>query len=630
MAFHELRSMAKSIVLWALLSLPVWASGQSAYFDSINEANLLRIRRLEREVIRALHQTRIDAEQRGQALDQAGAFKNVAAYYIVFDQRDSALHYLDRGLQASESDSTASVRASLFINKGILLYKTGQHAASYSAYLRALRIAERLQDSARAANVLLNMAVTDSDLRRYSQAIERVKQAVEWRKGDHIFESDACSNLGICYLQLGDTAEAVAWYQKGIALSQEVGNLNALANSKFNLANVLARTENKQQARQYYSEALSIFDSLGLNQGRATAYSAFGTMEFHEGNYAQALEYYLKCYELSQDYPRLRYEVETNLSLTYEALGDFKNAFYFLEHSITAKDSLSGVEMQAQISRMQQEYQLDKLVYEGEREQLQAEQRELILSRRIAWLSAALFLSSALLVFLSFRKSLRRQQAEKRELLAQQEKEQLELQLIRSQMNPHFFFNALYSIQNFILTNNPLESSRFLSKFSRLMRATLEWNEKEFIPIDKEIQGLTDYLELEQLRFDNNFDFQIHCEDHLRQEAYIPPMIVQPFVENAVVHGFKDRAQGGVLEISFQEANNCLVVEVKDNGSGLQQGTSKQVDKKSMALRLTRKRLELLSHQMGGHFGFTVKDRGTNGEGSSGVYVHLTLPLIRY
>jgi predicted cupin superfamily sugar epimerase len=71
-------------------------------------------------------------------------------------------------------------------------------------------------------------------------------------------------------------------------------------------------------------------------------------------------------------------------------------------------------------------------------------------------------------------------------------------------------------------------------------------------------------------------------------------------------------------------------VEVKDNGSGLQQGTSKQVDKKSMALRLTRKRLELLSHQMGGHFGFTVKDRGTNGEGSSGVYVHLTLPLIRY
>lgn len=622
--------MPKQLLLWTMAVLPCWAMGQSARFDSINEANLQRIRKLEREVIRPLHQSRILALREGDALDQAGALKNVAAYYIVFDQRDSALFYLNQGLEASQKDSTASVRASLFINKGILLYKMGQHAASYSSYLRALRIAERLQDSSRVANVLLNMAVTDSDLRRYQQAIERVQQAVEWRKGDIIFEADACSNLGIFYLQLGDTSQAVEWYQKGIALSQQAGSWNTLANSKFNLANVLARTENKDQARRYYSEALAIFDSLGLNQGRATAYSAFGTMEFHVQNYQEALKYYLRGYELSHNYPRLRYEIETNLALTYAAIGSYQQAYQFLNQSITAKDSLSGVEMQAQISRMQQEYQVDKLKYESEREHLQAEQRELILSRRIAWLSAALFLSSALLVFLSFRKSLRRQQAEKREMLAQQEKEQLELQLIRSQMNPHFFFNALYSIQNFILTNNPLESSRFLSKFSRLMRATLEWNEKEFILIEKEIQGLTDYLELEQLRFDNKFAFHIHCDEQLRQEANIPPMIVQPFVENAVVHGFKHLTEGGRLEVSFREEAGHLLVEVSDNGAGLNAPANHPMEKKSMALRLTRKRLELLSHKTGVHCDFEIHDRQSQEQGENGVLVRLTLPLIRY
>jgi tetratricopeptide (TPR) repeat protein len=622
--------MSKPWVFLLFILAPFLLKAQRADLDSINQANLDRIRQMDKTVITDLHAARVQAFSSEDRMAFAGSLKNLAGFYIVFDQRDSALHYLDEGLDEVAIDTLSPVRASLFINKGILLYQMGKNDESYSLYLKALRIAESNSDSMQAANILLNMALTDTDLKRFDQAVERNRQALKWRD-EGWFQANVHLNIGVLFSQMGDTIKAIENYQQAIEQAQLSESPAIMANSKFNLANILSVTENIHEARLLYSEALEVFNQYNMIQGQATTYSAFGTMEFREKNYQEALDYYLRCLELSSGFPRLHYEVQTNVALTYAKLGEFEEAYTFLDQSFVLRDSLTGADKQAEIERLEKEFQLDKIQFENEREQLEAAQRELRLSRRIAWLSAGLTLSFLLIVFLFFRRSQRRLKAEKSEVLAKQEKEQLEMQLLRSQMNPHFFFNALYSIQNFILTNEPLESSRFLSKFARLMRATLEWSEKELIPLEKEIEVLSDYLQLEQLRFDEKFTFRVDCEAQFKSEFLIPPMIVQPFVENAIVHGFRHMEKGGKLEISFRTRGESLYVIVTDNGQGLEASRSAKshIEKESLALRLTRKRLELLGYKY--NFGCELQlfDRSKEEQNTSGVRVEMRIPLIK-
>jgi sensor histidine kinase YesM len=162
--------------------------------------------------------------------------------------------------------------------------------------------------------------------------------------------------------------------------------------------------------------------------------------------------------------------------------------------------------------------------------------------------------------------------AQQQQLQSIQQKTELEMQLFRTQMNPHFFFNALYSIQNYVLNNNALESSRYLGKFARLTRAILEWNAQPFVLIEKEITILEDYLSLEQLRFEGRFTYTIHCSEEIASNYQIPTMILQPFLENAIIHGLSKISLPGLITITFTEntATNTLQVSIDDNGIGIQ------------------------------------------------------------
>src|SRR5690606_11582282 len=119
------------------------------------------------------------------------------------------------------------------------------------------------------------------------------------------------------------------------------------------------------------------------------------------------------------------------------------------------------------------------------------------------------------------------------------------------QMNPHFVFNCLGSISSFIVQNGTDSAIKYLSKFSKLMRLTLEYSKESLIPIDKEIEGLQNYLELEQLRFNNMFDFSITKDPNIEDDMAIPPLLLQPFVENAIIHGLVPKKEKGNINIYF-------------------------------------------------------------------------------
>ena len=191
---------------------------------------------------------------------------------------------------------------------------------------------------------------------------------------------------------------------------------------------------------------------------------------------------------------------------------------------------------------------------------------------------------------------------------------EMERQALRLQMNPHFIFNTLNSIQAFILKNKTNESIAYLSKFARLMRAILNNSQESIISFDQEIATLEAYLELEQLRFEKRFDYTVKVEDTIDSEFLgLAPMLIQPYVENAIIHGVGPlKSKKGSVFIDFKLQGKYLVCEIVDNGVGREFHKSLKSMKnklhKSTGMNLTKSRLELLDQSSSGKTHLEVED----------------------
>jgi LytS/YehU family sensor histidine kinase len=168
---------------------------------------------------------------------------------------------------------------------------------------------------------------------------------------------------------------------------------------------------------------------------------------------------------------------------------------------------------------------------------------------------------------------------------------------LSAQMNPHFIFNSLNSIQKFITQNEQKSATTYLAKFSQLIRSTLNASLHEEISLLNEISWLENYLDLEKLRFKERFDFSIKVDAQLDQfDTMIPPLLTQPFVENAILHGFAEIKNGGFLEVHFSKKDEKLEITIQDNGCGIfqaQQKKSHHSEQHGVGITISQKRLEL-------------------------------------
>jgi len=187
-----------------------------------------------------------------------------------------------------------------------------------------------------------------------------------------------------------------------------------------------------------------------------------------------------------------------------------------------------------------------------------------------------------------------------REVLSHRRALELELRSLRSQMNPHFIFNSLNSIHKYIWSNQTEEASEYLTKFSRLMRIILENTQHSQVLLSKELQSLYLYLELESLRCSNKFSYSIHVDPSINQDdVMIPPLIIQPFVENAIWHGLVHREGTGKLLVDISLSGKMFVCTVSDNGIGRKKAMEIRQRKgpvhQSMGMKVTQERIKLTS-----------------------------------
>ena len=222
------------------------------------------------------------------------------------------------------------------------------------------------------------------------------------------------------------------------------------------------------------------------------------------------------------------------------------------------------------------------------------------------------FLLMILLVYFMYRNS--KQQKLANNLLA--------LKSMRSQMNPHFIFNALNSVNSFIAVNDERNANRYLSEFSVLMRSVLENSDEDFIPFTKEIELLELYVKLEHNRFKDKFTYQINIDKNINLEQFsIPPMLLQPYIENAIWHGLRYRKEKGNLEILINQKNTeTLSVIILDNGIGRKKSeelkTKNQLKQKSKGMSTIKNRIAILNDMYKDRISVEVSNALENGEGT--------------
>lgn len=214
-----------------------------------------------------------------------------------------------------------------------------------------------------------------------------------------------------------------------------------------------------------------------------------------------------------------------------------------------------------------------------------------------------------------------------------QKQVELELQALRSQMNPHFIFNSLNSIQYYILQKDPPSAYTYLTKFSTLMRMILHNSRERFISLKAEKEWLELYLELEKLRMDNELEYSVEIEGTDEESTWIPTMLIQPFAENAIVHGLLPKEEKRKLVIRFKASGNQLVCTVVDNGIGRAQSEilnqSRNRSHQSAGMKITGERLEMLGTEFGSSASMAVKDLMDNAGKPCGTEVTVIIPLIK-
>lgn len=220
-----------------------------------------------------------------------------------------------------------------------------------------------------------------------------------------------------------------------------------------------------------------------------------------------------------------------------------------------------------------------------------------------------------------------------------QEKIQLEsnlnksvLKTIKAQMNPHFFYNALNTIQAYIFTNDKTKANNYLAKFSKLTRVILEQSEKESISLGDEIESLTLYLELEKMRFNADFEYSIELKTVTHKDSIeFPPMLIQPYIENAIKHGLLHKEDDKRLTILFEEKNTHLIITIDDNGIGRKRAQElnkiKNEKYQSFSTQANEKRLEILNEQ-NDKIAVKVIDKIDETGKAIGTKVILTIPII--
>ncbi len=544
----------------------------------------------------------------------AGEYRDLGKYKL------SILRYKE-SLAAAIRLNDSNLMSSAYLNLGDNYKEHGNLEAGMDHLLKALKIKEAIDDSTQLSFYYIKAGEMAKASRNWKKWKEYVQKAYEVKDFDHcatpIEKAIIYENLGSIARQNHQLEKAFRYFDTAMDISRKINYINGIKvalNSNAQLYRLLGQPSKALRlllvADSYPTE--NPFYRIRSNNAKAELY-------LETGEYKKALRLLTENISSSVSGNYAGEKLKT-LQLLYKVnteLANYKEAFRWNDSLRNFENFLRDKDVRTKIASLETKYQSEK----NKRviEMLKAKNE--IYDQQIQF--AVLFIVGliVIIIFGVFVTRMSKLKAEYRE-------NQLQQQVLRSQMNPHFIFNALASIQQMIQNQETKAAAFYLGKFASIARLILEYSREESIPLEKELEVLQSYIELEKLRSGNHFEYIINFAHELEIEFIrIPPAAIQPFVENAIKHGLKEKQEGGLLQLSFEDQGDVLEVVIEDNGIGIEQ-TQNQIGKqhKPMAMAIFEERRRLMQKRYKRQL--SVRFLDLNREGKSGTRVIIHLPVL--
>jgi len=523
--------------------------------------------------------------------------------YSVYGDYFQALELYNHAINMADSKQDYQSLVALLNNRGNVLLKLGDSEAAINDYEKAIAQQAKVWRPGQLSSLLLNLGNVYQQTEQYQKAKKLYQQASqEAHKTDNWqVVTRAMLNISIIFDQLMQPDSAYYYIQKASNLPFVQNNPELSTTAANIFGNHLKKVGKLSEAEIFLQKAHQQAIAHKLTQEHAKAAQNLGSLYFKTKRFELARQYLEESLEINQQTGNLDLQITNlfSLSALNEETGNLKAALSYQKQYAVLYDSLFDIKKQEQVSQV--EGRLSLKLKEGQLENqrllIEKKNKELYLQRaRIVYVIVIAALLFLLLAILYNRRKIK---TSRNQLKLEQEQLETEHRLLRAQMNPHFMFNALNSIQAFISENNAMQAEIFLSKFARLMRYYLDSSSKSFVSLDEEIAGLKLNIELEQLRMNNSFSFKIEVDETIETTEYdVPPMLAQPFIENAIKHGLRTKKEPGFLSVSFalvdQQSMRCIV---QDNGIGRAASrifSSRMSKHESKGIGITQKRLAII------------------------------------
>jgi len=550
-------------------------------------------------------------------------------YNLEMGQLSSSL--LKKTNNAAEKKELQKYFATHLYFNGIYYYDQAQLPKALNFHLQSLSYFEKLNLINKIAEAQNEIGTVYNQLGDYNNALKYLQLSYnsQLKNNDSTAIAQVLNNLGAVYNMLNKKDEALFNFIQSEKLFRAIGDSRQQAVLLSNIGGTYEKMHEIANALEYYKSSYAIFSQLNDAEGLYTVNIEFGNLAMEDKKYADAEMYFTQAQKNADFLGTLtaRLGVAKYLHQLYSLQGRYKEAYEMQSLYRVLTDSLRNDENRLSIMRLQAGYEFDKKEEQLKLEQVKKEaqaqaeiQRQKVIRNSILG-GASLLTISAIISFLFYK---RRREAETQSKIMH-----LRMQAINAQMNPHFIFNCIHSIQNFISTADMQKADDYLLVFAKLIRKVLDNSTQETVTLEDDLEVLKDYVALEKLRLNFPLEFKINVDENIAvDQIYIPPLLIQPIVENAIIHGIKPLHKNGSIFINIAKGDKEIKIQVQDNGIGRPKEKTATTNRKSYGIPLTKERLQHLSKAARQKSDYTTEDVYNNANESEGTRVTITIPFV--
>jgi len=612
--------------------------------------NLLCLRKMDESIAFLLKSDSL-FEKSKNIRDQSKLLNNLAVAYRIKGDFDKALNAGKKQIVLAKKIKSDTIKAYAYATISTIYSNKALVDSTAIFAQKSLVIAKKLNIEGLIWKMNLSLGIASQENKDFEKALAYYLDLEPLLKKLNVPSNLTMlyNNMAGCYMGLKQLVKAKNSYEKNLQFSIESSNKHSELASYSGLAHVYSDMDKYNISNSYYLKTLALAEEMKIADIKVDALSNLTNNFYMLGRFQKAIIYGDKALVYAQEKGFLKKEIQTYnyLFLIYKKTGNTVKALSLLEaHNKLEKERLEK-EKSNTILELQTEYEVDKkelLAQNALKEKTIAiEKSEQNRNYFIGAISIAILILFSSVMF--YGKNNARKKAElislelketQKRLALEKQYRHSELKALKAQMDPHFIFNTLNSIQEYIVLNQKNLASDYLGKFADLMRKYLNHSDKGVISLQEEVKCLNMYLELEAIRFEEKISYNISVDNQLSlDEINIPTMLIQPYVENALKHGLLHKKHEGKLKISFNKISNksTIVCIIEDDGIGRKKAQElkdkRTVFHKSFATKATESRLKLLNYGKQQEIGVVYEDLIDNNQEACGTRVHITIPITK-